>query len=95
MYEHELDGHRRIIKDRYPSTVLNTAGVIALATFLLRDSSNFQELAEELLLVSALALHEAFDAGHPDAAQVLASEIDTVARAHAPVLYKDICPVAF
>lgn len=94
-YGHELDEHRRLIKERYPPTVLNTAGVIALATFLLRDSAEFQELAEELLLVSALALHQAFDAGHPDAAQVLASEIDTVARVHAPVLYQDICPVAF
>ena len=94
-YEHELDEHRRLIKGRYPSSVLNTAGVIALATFLLRDRADFQELAEELLLVSALALHQAFDAGHPDVAQVLASEIDNVARVHAPELYKDICPVAF
>lgn len=94
-YQHELEEHRQSITDHYPSSVLSVAAVIELASLLLRDRSDYQDLAEELLLVSALALHQAFDAGHPEPAQTLASEIDLLAKAHAPVLYKDICPVAF
>ncbi|MCB4797134.1 hypothetical protein LGR51_21860 [Pseudomonas sp. NP21570] len=95
IYQHELVEHRRHIKDRYPPSVLSVAATIELASLLMRDRPELQDLAEELLLVSALALHRAFDAGHADTAQSLASEIDLLAEARAPILYKDICPVAF
>lgn len=88
LYKHWCN-HRR----SYPTPLLDIASVIELGYLILRKAPEARDLAEELLLVSIIALHESYTAEPPEITQALASRIDAIARAYAPALYNDRCPI--
>lgn len=77
----------------YPQPLVRIAGLVQVCACALQSKSELQDLAEELLLVSAIALHEITDSRLLEAAHSLTAEIDSVALRYAPELYKDMRPI--